>query len=101
MFLLTLPKGDTRGTCRINGKHAEYQSLDNPKNGPYIIWRYADENASPHWERRNILVADEGKDCNGVECISYTCDDGQGPGERPPYVLVSPTADGDIEVREM
>jgi len=99
--MLTLPKGETSGKCRINGQDAEYQLLDNPKTGPYIIWRYADENASRHWERRNILVADEGKDCNGVECISYSCDDGQGSADRPPYVFISPTADCDIEVVEI
>ena len=95
MFMLTLPKVETSGTCRINGQEAEYELF-----AGYILWRYTADGPN-QWERRNILVADEGKDCNGVECVSYSCDDGQGSGDRPPYVFISPTADGNIEVVEM
>jgi hypothetical protein len=89
MFLLTVPKGETQGSCRINGREAEYKLLDNPKHGRYIVWRYADPNESRHWDRRNVLSSEDIKDGNDVECTSFMCDDGQAPGEqRPPYVVI-------------
>jgi hypothetical protein len=93
MFMLTLPKGEQAGDCRINGHDAEYQLF-----AGYILWRYKDETPQK-WERRNILIADEVEDDNGVECISYSCDDGEGSGDRPPYIFLRPTEDGVIEIR--
>jgi hypothetical protein len=97
MFLLTVPTGETQGSCRINGREAEYKLLDNPQHGKYIVWRYADPNESRHWDRRNVLSSEDITDGNDVECTSFMCDDGQAPGkDRPPYIIVKPGANGEI-----
>ena len=77
MLLLSLPKSEPAGTCRINGKPAEYRV-----DSEHLEFRFQGENA---WDRRRILDAFQDGDL-----IRYSCDDGLGsPG---PFVIVRPQA---------
>lgn len=75
MLLLSLPKSKPTGTCRINGKPAEYLVLQ-----AHLEFRYEGEDS---WDRRRILDA-----LPDGDLIRFTCDDG--PGSQEPYVVIRP-----------
>lgn len=75
MLMISLPKSEPAGNCRINGRPAEYRvALD------HLEFRYEGDEA---WDRRRILDAFQDGDV-----IRYSCDDG--PGSAGPYVILRP-----------
>ncbi len=75
MLMLTLPKSEPTGTCRINGESAQYRVSQD-----HLEFRYEGQEA---WDRRRILDAFQDGDL-----IRYTCDNG--PESEGPYVVVRP-----------
>lgn len=75
MLLLSLPNSETAGTCRINGRHAEYRV-----DSDHLEFRYEGEEV---WDRRRILDAFQDGDL-----IRYTYDNGS--ESEGPYVVVRP-----------
>lgn len=77
MLILSIPKSEPAGSCRINGQPAEYRV------GPdFLEFRYEGEEA---WDRRGILEVI----ANGT-LVQYFCDDG--PASEGPYCVIQPVA---------
>lgn len=77
MLMLSIPKAEPAGNCRINGKSAEYRV-----DSDHLEFRYEGEDA---WDRRRILDA-----FHDGDVIRYSCDDG--PGSTGPYLILRPQA---------
>jgi hypothetical protein len=75
MLAVTLPADEKSGTCRINGREAEFRIYTG-----VVSFRYTDVSDAP-WQRRRILDAAstrvplaDNPDGPDVDCILYMCE---------------------------
>lgn len=78
MFLLTIPKGEHSGKCRINCQPAEFRVTEGT-----ISFRMDGE---ADWQERQILDQSDSGDL-----VQYFCDDG--PESEGPYTVIEPGID--------
>jgi hypothetical protein len=63
MLFISIPNGETAGTCRINGKPCKFTIADR-------VFSFRPAGSGGEWDRRHIVDATEGERLTNYICAS-------------------------------